>query len=83
MQVEIRLDIPAFDLIPCQWLRCTGRVTRIENRYRVRAFAVAGRLTIWKATERERTTQEVAADFDFGSDVVQSRAKRTRGFRAT
>ncbi len=44
MQVEIRLDIPAFHLIPQQWLRCTGRVTRVESRDGVRGFAVAGRI---------------------------------------
>ena len=44
-QVDIELNIPAFDLVPrrCQ-LRCTGRVTRVESRYRVRGFAVAGRI---------------------------------------
>jgi hypothetical protein len=43
-QVQIRLEIPAFDLIPRQRLHCTGRVMRVEGRSRVRGFAVAGRI---------------------------------------
>jgi hypothetical protein len=45
MQVEIEMNIPAFDLVPrrCQ-LRCTGRVLRVEVCYQLRGFAVAGRI---------------------------------------
>jgi len=45
MQVEIELNIPAFDLIPrqCQ-LHCSGRVIRVETCYQLRGFAVAGRM---------------------------------------
>jgi hypothetical protein len=54
MRVEIRLDIPAFDLVRRQWLRCTGRVTRVESRSRVRGFAVAGRIeTDHSTSDRE------------------------------
>ena len=45
MEVEIELNIPAFDLVPhqCQ-LRCTARVIRVEACYQLRGFAVAGRI---------------------------------------
>jgi hypothetical protein len=45
MQVEVELNIPAFDLVPreCQLL-FTGRVVRIEVCYRLMGFAVAGRI---------------------------------------
>ena len=45
MQVEIEMNIPAFDLIPrqCQ-LRCTGRVMRVEGCDQYRGFAVVGRI---------------------------------------
>ena len=45
MQVEIELNIPAFDLVPrqCQF-RCSGRVVRVEACYQLRGFAVAGRM---------------------------------------
>jgi len=45
MQVEIELNIPAFDLVPrrCQ-LRCTGRVVRVEGCYQLKGFAIAGRM---------------------------------------
>ncbi len=43
--VEIELEIPAFELVPRQfWLRCSGRVTRLESGYQLSGFAVAGRL---------------------------------------
>jgi hypothetical protein len=76
MQVEIRLDIPAFDLVPRQWLRCSGRVTRVESRHRVRGFAVAGRIESDhlegdREGEDDAGEEEVAAGFDFGCDVVQ------------
>jgi len=45
MQVEVELNIPAFDLVPrqCQ-LRCTGRVVRVEACFQLRGFAIAGRM---------------------------------------
>jgi hypothetical protein len=45
MQVEIEMNIPAFDLVPrqCQ-LRCIGRVARVEGCYQLRGFAVVGRI---------------------------------------
>ena len=45
MQVEIELNIPAFDLVPHQrQLRCAARVIRVEACYQLRGFAVAGRI---------------------------------------
>jgi hypothetical protein len=45
VQVEIEMNIPAFDLVPrqCQ-LRCIGRVMRVEGCYQLRGFAVVGRI---------------------------------------
>jgi hypothetical protein len=59
MQVEIEMNIPAFDLIPrqCQ-LRCTGRVMRIEGCHQLRGFAVVGRIE--DGGHRANAMEEVA-----------------------
>ena len=45
MEVEVELDVPAFDLVPHEVrLRCVGRVSRIETCYQVSGFAVVGQL---------------------------------------
>ena len=45
VQIEIELEIPAFELVPRQfWLRCSGRVIRLESCYQLSGFAVAGRI---------------------------------------
>lgn len=58
-QVEIEMNIPAFDLIPrqCQ-LRCTGRVMRIEGCDQLRGFAVVGRIE--DGAHRDNAIEEVA-----------------------
>ena len=55
-QVEVEMNIPAFDLIPrqCQ-LRCTGRVMRIDQ---LRGFAVVGRIE--DGGDRDNAIEEVA-----------------------
>ena len=45
VDVEIELDIPAFDLVPRPVKVCfVGQVNRIDSHYNLRGFAVAGRL---------------------------------------
>ena len=58
-QVEIEMNIPAFDLIPrqCQ-LRCTGRVMRVEGCDQYRGFAVVGRIE--DGGHRANAMEEVA-----------------------
>ena len=58
-QVDIELNIPAFDLIPrrCQ-LRCTGRVVRVEGCGQLRGFAVVGRVE--DSGRRDDVIEEVA-----------------------
>ena len=59
MQVEIELNIPAFDLVPrpCQ-LRCYGRVVRVEACYQLRGFAVAGRIESDHSQEEQEEEEE-------------------------
>jgi hypothetical protein len=58
-EVEIEMNIPAFDLVPrqCQ-LRCTGRVMRIEGCHQLRGFAVVGRIE--NGGDRDNAIEEVA-----------------------
>jgi hypothetical protein len=42
MNIEIEMNIPPFDLVPRQCLRCAGQVLRVEACYHLRGFAVAG-----------------------------------------
>jgi hypothetical protein len=61
MQVEIEMNIPAFDLVPrqCQ-LRCTGKVMRIEGCNQLRGFAVAGRIEDGGHRDNATQIEEVA-----------------------
>ena len=59
MQVEIEMNIPAFDLVPQQrQLRCSGRVMRVEGCCQLRGFAVVGRVE--DNGRRDNAMEEVA-----------------------
>jgi hypothetical protein len=76
MQVEIELNIPAFDLVPrqCQ-LRCTGRVMRVEPCYQLRGFAVGGRITIDQLEDHGEEEEENKRKLRFGQLARFSRRR--------